>query len=94
MRKQSIEDGTLLEVFYVMEKEDLRDGMVVELVNGDRRLISNGKLINSNGIITNSLDNYKDDLTITGTVCSISIAKVFKLSVDFLCLIKIWEREC
>lgn len=77
----------------MFNKEDLRNGMVVELVNGERRLISNNKLINNNGVVFNSLDNYKNNMTITGSVCSISISKVFKFNEDFLCLIKIWERR-
>ena len=77
----------------MFNKEDLRNGMVVELVNGERRLISNNKLINNNGVVFNSLDNYKNNMTITGSVCSISISKVFKFNEAFLCLIKIWERR-
>lgn len=77
----------------MFNKEDLRNEMVVELVNGERRLISNNKLINNNGVVFNSLDNYKNNMTITGSVCSISISKVFKFNEDFLCLIKIWERR-
>ncbi|EPB8173167.1 hypothetical protein ACRTAL_002343 [Clostridium perfringens] len=77
----------------MFNKEDLRNGMVVELVNGERRLIFNGKLINNNGVVFNSLDNYKNNMTITGSVCSISISKVFKFNEDFLCLTEIWERR-
>ena len=79
-----------------MTKNDLKDGMIVELRNGDKRLVLNGGLADYYSY--NSLELYTDDLKFTGS--SHDIMKIYssKLScLNDILNIKnhdlIWERK-
>ena len=78
-----------------MRKQDLKDGMVVELRNGERNIILNGKVMSF--ISFTSLDGYNNDLTDKNT-SRLDIVKVFSSDIDILNDIKtvsnvIWERK-
>ena len=78
-----------------MRKQDLKDGMVVELRNGERNIILNGKVMSF--ISFTSLDGYNNDLTDKNT-SRLDIVKVFSSDINILNDIKtvsnvIWERK-
>ena len=94
---ESIEYSTLKEKIKTMTKSDLKNGMVVELVDGSRALVINGLLVFEDGY--EGLSSYKDDLTIKLFNNEMQINKVFKSKLYNLCdvlvdnLTLIWERE-
>lgn len=94
---ESIEYSTLKEKIKTMTKSDLKNGMVVELVDGSRALVINGLLVFEDGY--QGLSSYKDDLTIKPFNNEMQINKVFKSKLYNLCdvlvdnLTLIWERE-
>lgn len=94
---ESIEYSTLKEKIKTMTKSDLKNGMVVELVDGSRALVINGLLVFEDGY--EGLSSYKDDLTIKLFNNEMQINKVFKSKLCNLCdvlvdnLTLIWERE-
>ena len=93
----SIEYSTLKEKIKTMTKSDLKNGMVVELVDGSRALVINGLLVFEDGY--QGLSAYKDDLTTKIFNNEFQINKVFKSKLYNLCdvlvddLTLIWERE-
>lgn len=78
-------------------KNDLRDGMIVEYVNGDLRVVLGNRLVGQDG--HNTLDLYDDDLTIL-TAHGCNIVRVYKGNPRFISelfnkeyLTLIWERK-
>ena len=60
-----------------MRKSDLKKGMVVTLRRGVERVIIGERLFEEEeGFITNTLDNYNDDLTYTNNCTSEDIMKI------------------
>ena len=95
---ESIEYSTLKEKMKTMTKSDLKNGMVVELVDGSRALVINDSLVFEDG--HQGLSVYKDDLTTNKYFNDkFQINKVFKSKLYNLCdvlvdnLTLIWERE-
>lgn len=77
-------------------KSDLKDGMVVEYCNGQRRVVLNNRVMASD--ISRSLDNHNEDL-IDKYNDDYTIDKVYHSSAHTLneyfkdnCLTLIWER--
>ena len=77
-------------------KADLKDGMVVEFKNGQKRLVLGDKLIGSNAYTY--VSNFKENLV--SDIYNLTINKVYKPTAQFLrdifednCLTLIWERK-
>ena len=81
-----------------MKKNELKDGMVVELRDHKKMLVLKGKLINND--LSYSLEYYRNDLTRTDDTRGIDIVKVFNTKgASFRNIFKeehleiIWERK-
>ena len=77
-------------------KADLKDGMVVEFKNGQKRLVLGDKLIGSNAYTY--VSNFKENLV--SDIYNLTINKVYKPTAQFLrdifednYLTLIWERK-
>ena len=70
-----------------MNKNDLKNGMIVTLRRGAERVIIGRFLFNEEGTITSKLDYYNDDLTYTNNCTSEDIMKIKYGSET------IWERK-
>lgn len=79
-----------------MTKSDLKDGMIVELRNGDKKFVLNNNLLNQDSYI--NLELYKDDLRFTSS--SYDVMKIYTSEASCLNDILnvkhynlIWERK-
>lgn len=84
-------------------KNDLKDGMVIEYANGERRLVTGGLLLGNNGY--SKLENYSENLDYISYPCyfpceSLRIDKVYFAHINGLPkyfddrnLTLIWKRE-
>ncbi|MGV3101874.1 hypothetical protein ACEE25_13750 [Clostridium perfringens] len=63
-----------------MKKSDLKDGMILESVNGLLRMVMGNNLISERGFL--SLDNFDENLESSGILDSYTIDKVYRASLD------------